>query len=225
VSSAPERGDVTTKATLRARILSDLERDQATWGTMIDDAIGDAITFHQSKRFYFNESRTVIFSTVAGTEMYTFNTPTLVGTIGAEFYRIDDVQITIGASVTRLRRVGYDWLEQTADNNQAQGQPYNYAYVGRQMRIYPNPGQVYAVRIVGHQKFDAPDDDSVDDNVWMNEGFELIRSRAKAQFAMHVIEDEAMAQRMQIMERSALGALRESTYRKVEGGMIVPTQF
>jgi hypothetical protein len=216
---------MTTKATLRARILSDLERDQATWGTMIDEAIADAITFHQSKRFYFNESRTVTFSTVAGTDMYTFNTPTLTGTIGAEFYRIDDVLITISASVTHLRRVDYDWLEQTADNNTSQGQPYNYAYVGRQMRIYPIPDQAYTVRIIGHQKFDAPADDIVNDNVWMNEGFELIRSRAKAQFAMHVIEDEPLAQRMQIMERSAMGALRESTYRKAEGGMIVPTQF
>lgn len=216
---------MSTQADLRARILADLERDQATWGAMIDEAIGDAITFHQSKRFYFNESRTVTFVTVAGTDMYTFNTPTLVGTIGAEFYKIDEVNIVIGGSVTRLRRTNYDWLEQTADNNTSQGQPYDYAYVGRQMRIYPIPDQIYTIRIIGHQKFDAPVDDTVTDNVWMNEGFELIRSRAKAQFAMHVIEDEALAQRMQIMERSAMGALREATYRKVEGGMIIPTQF
>ncbi len=216
---------MTTRAQLRVRILADIERDQSTWGGQIDEAIADAVAFYQSKRFYFNESRTVTFSTVAGTDLYTFNTPTLTGTIGAEFYKIDDVQLAVGASVTRLYRVDYDWLEQTADNNTSQGQPYNYAYIGRMMRVYPTPSAVWTIRIIGHQKMDAPTDDIVNDNVWMNEGFELIRSRAKAQFAMHVIEDTALAERMQIMEREAMKAIREATYRKTEGGMLIPTQF
>lgn len=213
------------QSTLRARILDDLARDQTTWGARIDQAIGDAIAFYQSKRFYFNERRDVTFPTVAGTDLYTFNTPTLVGTIGAEFYRIDEALILIGGQYDYMRRVDYDWLEQLADNNTSQGQPYNYAYVGRQMRIYPNPSQAYTIRLLGHVKFNAPANDAEADNVWMNEGFELIRSRAKKSFAMHVIEDEALATRMDQMERSALNALRESTYRKVEGGMIQPTQW
>lgn len=214
-----------TKSDLRARILDDLERDQATWGARIDQCIDDAITFYISKRFYFNERRDVTFPTVSGTDLYTFNTPTLVGTIGAEFYRIDKAMILVGGQYDDLRRVDYDWLEDLADNNPGAGQPYNYAYVGRQMRIYPMPNDVFTIRLLGHVKFNAPIDDAEADNVWMNEGFELIRSRAKKVFAMHVIEDEALASRMDTMERSALGALREATYRKVEGGMLIPTQF
>lgn len=213
------------QSTLRARILSDLERDQATWGTIIDQCITDAIGFYQSKRFYFNERRDVTFPTVIGTDLYTFNTPTLTGTAGAEFYRIDEAFILISGQYDTMRRVNYAWLEDLADNNTGQGQPYNYAYIGREMRIYPNPDAIYTIRLLGHVKFSAPANDAEADNVWMNEGFELIRSRAKKVFAMHVIEDDALSARMDTMERSALGALRESTYRKVEGGMIVPTQW
>jgi len=216
---------MSTLADMRTRILDDLERDSATWGTRIGQAVTDAITFYQPKRFYFNESRSVTFSTVIGTDLYTFNTPTLTGTVGAEFYKIDEVLILQGGTWDILKKVDYDWLEDMADNNVSQGQPYNWAYVGRQMRFYPNPNAIFTVRVIGHQKFTAPADDAVNDNVWMNEGFELIRSRAKKVFAMHVIEDMDLASRMDQMERSALTALREATYRKTEGGMIVPTQF
>lgn len=213
-----------TQADLRSQILGDLVRG-ASFTSQVDQGIADAIRFYQPKRFYFNEKRTVTFSTVAGTDTYTFNTPTLTGTVGAEFYKIDQVLIQIGANWDIMGRVDYDWLEQVADNNTEQGQPYNYAYIDRAMRIYPIPGDIYTIRVIGHVKAAAPASDSEADNVWMNEAYELIRSRAKAQIAMHVLEDEGLAQRMAIMEKSALGTLRAETYRKTEGGMIAPTYF
>lgn len=216
---------MTTRAILRARILDDLERDQATWGTRIDQAIDDAIAHYQSKRFYFNESRTVTFNTVAGTDTYTFPKAATAGTITPDFYQVDVVYITVGGSVDELRRVDYDWLEQIADNNTAQGQPYNYAYVGQTWRIYPVPNAIYTIRILGHLKVATPATDAETDNPWMADGFELIRSRAKGQFAMHVIEDESLASRMAVMEKSALSALMGATYHKAGSGNIIPTQF
>lgn len=201
-----------------------MERSTAD-NSRVDQAIADAIAFYQPRRFYFNETRTVTFSTVAGTDLYTFNTPTLTGTIGAEFYRIDEVLVLVGSTYDDVRRIDYDWLESLADNNTGRGQPYNYAYINRQMRLYPNPDAIYTVRILGHVKAAAPANDAEADNVWTNEGFELIRCRAKFNLATHVFSDDGMAGRMVAMERIALTALMGATYRKTEGGRLVPTQF
>jgi hypothetical protein len=216
---------MSTRADLRNRILDDLERIGNGDDTRINNAISDAIGEYQSIRLYFNESRSTTFPTVAGTDLYTFNTPTLTGTIGAEFYRIDGISILNGSTWDDLHRADYDYLELLADNNLSAGQPTDYAYIGRQLRIYPNPNTVYTIRVSGHQAFVAPTDDAVTDNVWMNEGFELIRAAAKRFFALHVIEDEALASRMAAMEARALTALKRATWRKTEGGRLIPTQF
>lgn len=214
-----------TRVPLRTRILSDLERSESEWGSSVTDAINDAIDFYQPKRFYFNERRTLTFATVASVDTYAFNTPGVTGAIGAEFYKIDQVLLQIGTTWDILRKDAYDWQEQSADNNIAAGQPYSWAYIDRAIRLYPMPSDVWTVRIIGHQKIEAPADDAEDGNPWVNEAFELIRSRAKGQLAMHVLEDEALATRMTTMERSALTNLKAATYRKTEYGMIIPTQF
>lgn len=210
---------------LVTRISTDIERTSAAWTPRIKDAINDAVRFYNTKRFYFNESRTVTFNTVAGTETYTFNTPTVTGSIGAEFNRIDAIFITVGGNTVELVRRDYDWLESLADNNTSQGQPYNYAYINRGIRIYPKPNIVYAVRILGHQKIAAPTDDTDINNVWMNEGFELIRSVAKLALAVHVLEDDALAGRMIQAEKKALSALRSETYDKIGDGELIPTNW
>lgn len=217
---------MTTRLEMRTRLLDDLDRSEAKWGARITAAINDAISFYQSRRFYFNESRTLTFNTVAGTDLYSYNTPTTTGTIGAEFYRVDETLIREGGKNTMtLQRVEYDWLEGLADDNLSQGMPYNYAYINRGIRIYPMPNKVYQVRILGHMKMPAPVDDNEDDNVWMNEAYELIRSRAKAMFAMHVIRDEGEAARMAVMEKSALSALRSASEAKIGSGNIIPTTW
>ena len=215
-----------TRADLRTRILDDLTRTAGTaWNSRVNNAIDDACNFYQRKRFYFNESRTVTFSTVAGTDTYTFNTPAITGTNGAEFHKIDNVYLTVGGTVVRLHREDPDRLEYLADNLAGQSIPTDYAQFSRTMRFYPNPNAIYTVRIIGHLKYAGPVDDLETTNVWMNEGFELIRSRAKAQIAMHILEDEALATRMETMERSALSSLMQAGFAKMQGGSIEPTQF
>jgi len=215
-----------TRADLRLRVLRDLERDEAQWGADIDASISDAIRTYQPKRFYFNEFRTLTFNTVAGTDLYTYNTPTLTGTIGAEFYRVDETLIREGGKNTMtLQRVEYDWLEGLADDNQSTGMPYNYAYINRGIRIYPMPNKAYEIRILGHMKVPEPADDLVNDNPWMNEAFQLVRAGAKLSFAINIVEDEALAARMALAEQRALSTLRSETHAKIGSGNIIPTSW
>lgn len=217
---------MTTRAELRTRILRDLERDETEWGADIDASISDAIRTYQPKRFYFNEFRTLTFNTVAGTDLYTYNTPTLTGTIGAEFYRVDETLIREGGKNTMtLQRVEYDWLEGLADDNLSTGMPYNYAYINRGIRIYPMPNTAYQIRILGHMKVPEPADDVENDNPWTNEAFQLVRAGAKLSFAINIVEDEALAARMALAEQRALSTLRAETHAKIGSGNIIPTTW
>ena len=58
---------MTILSVMQARIADDLARPDIT--NQIADAINDAIAHYQSTRFYFTETRTASFSTVAGQEL------------------------------------------------------------------------------------------------------------------------------------------------------------
>ena len=59
----------------------------------------------------------------------------------------------------------------------------------------------------------------------MTESYELLRSRAKAYLAVHVLRDPELAQLMAVAEREALTKLRSETAKRVKTGRIVSTQF
>ncbi len=100
---------MTTKALMIAEIEDDTERSDST---AIGKKINAAIRHYQPRRFWFNESRSVTFNTVAGTDLYTFVT------IGTEFYRVDSVAVTIDTDDVRyLDRMNYVDLSALADNN------------------------------------------------------------------------------------------------------------
>ena len=205
-----------TRGDLVARIQDDIERSGSEWATRITNEINSAIDFYQKKRFWFSDSREVTFNTVAAQTDYLFET---------EFYRLDDVTIVVGGVTTPLRRDDYTCLETSIANFNGNGQPWAYAYLNGGIRLYPQPNQVYAMRFLGHFKVPAPADDEETGTPWMNEACELIRCRAKLSLAMHVLEDDGLAQRMALAERPALRALKTATYLKTGSGTIVPTHF
>lgn len=208
---------MTTKATMIAEIESDTERSDST---AIGNKINAAIRHYQPRRFWFNESRSVTFNTVAGTDLYTFVI------IGTEFYRVDSVQVTIGTDdVRHLDRMNYVDLAALADNNTDQGEPSDYAYIAKGIRLWRNPDAIYSTRVTGHVKAAAPASDSEADNVWMTEAYDLIMSRAKSELYAHRWEDPNNAAIMREAEMSALRRLQSATMDKVETGYLEATEF
>lgn len=208
---------MTTKAIMIAEIESDTERSDST---AIGNKINAAIRHYQPRRFWFNESRSVTFNTVAGTDLYTF------ATIGTEFYRVDSVQVTIGTDdVRHLDRMNYVDLAALADNNTDQGEPSDYAYINKAIRLWRNPDAIYSTRVTGHVKAAAPASDSEADNVWMTEAYDLIMSRAKSELYAHRWEDPNNAAIMREAEMSALRRLQSATMDKVETGYLEATEF
>lgn len=208
---------MTTKAIMIAEIEDDTERDDSA---AIGKKIDAAIRHYQPRRFWFNESRSVTFNTVASTDLYTFVT------IGTEFYRIDKVAVTISAGdVRELDRMNYVDLGQLADNNTDTGEPSDYAYINKAIRLWRNPDAIYSTRLTGHVKVAAPASDSEASNVWMTEAYDLIMSRSKSELYAHRWEDPTNAAIMREAEFDALRRLQSVTMDKVETGYLEATEF
>lgn len=212
---------MSTLAVMKARIAQELG-DRTDLTSEIASAITDAVTEYAPKRFYFNESRSVTFSTVAAQEFYTSadnaNIPNL--------YRIDLVSVDVGGQVQQIDRASNKVLELWSDGATQTGDPpREYAYFARQIRLYPVPTAVRTVRITGHIKFAAPASDSEADNVWMTEAEKLIRSRAKYELAIHKLHDQELAMLMTAAVTEQLSTLGIQTGRRVGRGRIRATQF
>lgn len=208
---------MTTRAIMLAEMADDMERSDSSAFT---NKINAAIRHYSPKRFWFNESRSVTFSTVASTDTYAFST------IGTEFYKIDGIYVTIAAGdVRELQRVDYSYLERTASADTTTGEPDVYAYINRAIRLWRNPDAVYSTRILGHVKLAAPATDDEADNLWMTEAYDLIMCRAKAELYAHRYEDPNNAAVMQQAEASALRRLLGNTTDKVQAGYLEMTEF
>lgn len=208
---------MTTLAAMIAEIESDTERSDTT---AIRSKISAAIRHYQPTRLFFNESRDVTFTTVIGQTEYTF-----ASDIGTEFYKIDGVWLTQGTNVYQLRRCDYRALEILLDGNSTSSQPTSFAWIDRQMRLYPEPNDAYTVRVTGHIKLAAPASDAESGNAWMTEAYDLIMARAKAELYAHRWEDPANAQIMRVAEMDALDRLVGAGAMKIGTGNIRPTQF
>jgi hypothetical protein len=211
---------MTTKAIMIAEIESDTERSDTT---AIGKKIDAAIRHYQPRRLFFNESRSITFSTVASTDTYRFGAGLEITT---EFYRIDGAWITIAAEdVRELTRRNYTDLEGTADNNTDEGEPSDYAFINEAIRLWRNPDAIYSVRLMGHIKVAAPASDAETGNAWMVEGYDLIMSRAKAELYAHRWEDPGNAQLMRVAEMDALSRLQSASMDMVENGYLESTEF
>lgn len=205
---------MSTLTLLKARIADDLARGDIS--QQIGEAINDAIAHYQSERFYFNESRTAIFSTVIGQREYT-PTDTVVN--------IDALFATVSGDTRLLSQEDPYRMELRHDASTTQGPPTRWAYYGQKISLYPLPDAVYTMRIVGQIKAAAPADDATAGNVWMTEAFELLRASAKLRLAVHVLRDDDMAAKMDAAVNVALQRLHLETALRTGMGRIVATHF
>jgi len=216
---------MTTRAVMKARIADELMRSDLT--TQIGYAISDAIANYQSERFWFNESRSITFTTVASTEYYT----ALSGDVtnAKDILKVDYAVITVGSNVSPL-----DWIEpleaeDLSNDGSFTGEPYAYSFYNQQIRLYPIPNDAWTVRLAGHIKIAEPDADGDTGNVWMVEAERLIRSRAKRNLALDgVLTDKdisnlsAFIQAQQVQEMDAFAQLKGRSGQMLGSGRIKP---
>jgi hypothetical protein len=213
---------VTTLAIMKARIESELARG-TTLTSQIASAINDAIAAYRDERFFFTDSRTITFSTVSGQEFYSSTDAAAIATIR----RFDYIGVYIGDQFNRLEYHTPAEMEWLSTGLTASGAPFDYTFYQRQIRLYPTPDAVYTVRVGASVSVAAPASDSETDNPWMVEAERLIRSRAKAEIALHVMRDTELAQTMTAALEEAYDQLKGETamLTKAEGSRIRAMEF
>ncbi len=206
-----------TRADMIAEIASDLERSETT---IFSQKISNAIRSYQGERFWFNETRSSTFSTVAAQQDYTYGTD-----ITDEFMELDGIYLSFGTSIIELDLVDYREIEVLRGTNSPTGVPVRAAFINNTLALYPCPDAAYAVSLAGLVKKDGPADDSVADNVWMNEGYDLIKSRTKVELYAVVYRDTEGAAIERAAEAMYLAELKAKSGNKMGTGRIRPTQF
>lgn len=211
---------MSTLTALKARIADDLDRTDLS--SQIGDAITDAIEHYKTTRFYFNETRSSTFATVAAQSRYTVADDADIPL----WFDLDTVFISNGSREFELEP--YDPVQMEyllGQTSPGSGQPYAFAYYDSGFWLYSVPDGIYTVRPMGAIEKAAPATDGETGNVWMTEAFELIRCRAKAYLAGHVISDDALAMKMTLAEKSALERLQRKTSNRLSSGRIEPTAW
>jgi hypothetical protein len=198
----------------------------------IQNAIQSAIAKWERESFYFNEiynSATPLFTTVAAQELYTTADNAGIAT-APDIYSLHAL---INSNRWPLIKRTWEWMEDAAVNPAARGQPSDWAYMAKTIRLYPIPDGAYPIRASRLQVLTALSADA-DANVWTQDGYDLIRCEAKLMLAQEVLHDEDMARRMKIAiygdpavpsDRGYLGVLKAETTRRAATRRVKATVF
>lgn len=210
---------MSTLAVLKAEIADDLKRSDLT--TAIADEIPRAIEFYQKEHLFFKERENLPFSTVANQVYYSSSDDADIGKV----MDIEALKITIANNDYNLIRLDIDLFETLNDPNASSGQPANYVYYNKQIGLYPKPDAVYTVSIIGGIKVDGPATDGETDNVWMTDGFKLLRAHTLSQIARFKIRDYDYADRMEIEALKQLQDLRGITGKQKATNRVAMVPF
>lgn len=210
---------MTTYGIMQDRIADELARSDLT--SQIKLAIQTAIDHYEREPFYFNEA-TGTFATVADQEYYSSTDAAFIATLA----EIHSMRVTVGSQPLRLEPQPWSWFEDRATGTYT-GYPYNYVYYKQNIRLYPIPDDAYTVT-VGYVARPATLSTTADTNVWMTDGEELIRLRAKIDLHMNVIREPTSAGEIGMLQ----SYLDNVVYPRLKGesiarmgARITPTQF
>jgi hypothetical protein len=202
---------------------ADVQRDLGTssLSAEISAAIPRIIKTYQSLPFWFNESRSYTFDTVAGTVWYGEAQDVDIGLIR----QLDGVVIedaTNGDYV--LKPMNVLEIEYLTDVNSSQADPIGYAYYDQKIGLYPIPDDVYTVRLFGTFALAAPTDDTAG-NAWMVEAYDMIRAAVGGNLAFFKLRNFDLASSMMKMAKMKEEELLRDSMRRMKRGTVRASTF
>jgi hypothetical protein len=193
-----------TLAQTVTRICDDLSRPESEIGAVARREILSAIEFFAPRRFGFNER--VLTATLSATNGYAFTQLVANDPEVADILAIDQVKTFFNNRSSTVARV--NWLRVNAldqSNVSTGGPPDAWDAYNRHLLIYPRLNTSMSVQLAVHVKFVELQD--ADENAWLTEGEELIRSRACKQICARKLDDFEKSQMFAAMEGEALKGL------------------
>jgi len=189
----------------------------------IQRAIFAALRFCAREPFYFNQTRDVVFNTVAGQAWYDATHHSSIGNLAG----LDAVICQRGSSgqAWLLTRENPKKLE-IFDQSGVGGRPQKFCYFGQKLRLYPRPNDDgYQIRLqLNPQRFEEITDAN-QDHVWFIEAGDLIFARAKYELYKNIIKDAVSAAASLTDFHEQLQVLREETSRRRGRGLVNSTLF
>ena len=139
---------------------------------------------------------------------------------------IDALTTTVSNNRYPLTRRGYGYLEDISSGQQYTSLPYDYAFYGEQLRIYPIPNGAYACRISAHVRLTLTSTAS-GSVAWTNEAEGLIRRHAKKLLIAEVIRPDDMTEvgALESLEARELASLNRRSAKLLSSRTFKPTQF
>lgn len=176
---------------LAAAIADDIDDTTQEYQEQINRSIKAAIRYCEREVYYFNETRDVMFSTVAGRQWYTSDDAAEIGTL----IRIQAAYCEDQSGRrTELRRAEPRELEIVSDSGASRGEPYAFAYFRQKIGLYPIPSATpYTIRLqLGPYRLAWSTDDNAT-NAWLTEAYDLLKARAKYILAKDTLKDAVLA--------------------------------
>ena len=203
---------------LRTNIANDLTRSDLD--SQSKSAVADAIKFYEADRFWFNQTRSLTFNTVANQQTYTLSDFSQLPNV-IEFDAIFFRDAVTQWELDWQEPADFEWL--LAANTTA-GRPTDYTYVDGNLMFWPTPVQAFTVRPHMHYRLPMLSADT-DSTAWCNQAENLIRAHAKMILYANVIEDDQGAARMQQQLPALKSKLDEETTSRLATGRIRATKF
>jgi hypothetical protein len=183
---------VATFLTLYTQILDELERPELV--SQAKTAIQAAVQQYKSTPFWFTESF-FTFYTVRGQEYYGATDNAALAT-SPEIKKITGLFFNFRTPLTKRE---WDYIDNISSIPTSYAMPEDWSYAAEQVRLYPIPdkgtSQVaangYPMTVLYTPTLSTLSNDS-DSNAWTNEGYDLIRCRAKVILLTGPMREQSM---------------------------------
>jgi len=196
-------------------IKDDLKRPDLS--AQIGQAIKDAISEFETKRFYFTEERATR-PTIAQKEWYS---------LPGDFQDVTGITL-IDADGRRKQLVpkSFNWIEQRKTSNTYYSTPTYFCFFQQQIRLYPPPDTAYTMELVYSKSLEDVVEVTTASR-WFTDGEVLIKRRAEALVCSTVIQGPEAMQQADVFDniaQAALSNLIAETARRSNTGRIEPTK-
>ena len=185
------------------RICDDLSRPEGEIGDVVQREILSAISFYESKRLVFNER--VVTASLSLTNQYSFSSLVANESGVEDIIAIDSIKVSDGSREYELERSNWRDMFSLDSLAAAASFPDYWSTFNKTLRLYPTPNQTLTAYITAHVKLDTLLGASgATENAWLQEGEELIRTRATGMVLSRKLDDFEKATVYRAMETDAL---------------------
>lgn len=184
----------------------------------IDHNIGQL----QSEAFFFNETRSTTFNTVAGQAWYDEDDDADIPL----FASFEALFITITGDERPLaRQFNIGTFELLASNSNNQGKPSVFIYRNSEIGLYPVPDDAYQAKFIGGMHSPAPGSGAEEGNVWMTVGYRAVMYSTLAWINRFRVRDYKLAEEMDMQAEKEKSRLSITKNRRKGGGRIRPISW